>query len=215
MIAALATSACLAAASSAATSCLAAQQLGYRVGPSPIRSPTARRPASPTSTSSLPTTTSPRSFALPPNARAAVTTESRTSPPTPCAGLAAHRLVRSRPAAGVRQNRLGKRFLVEHGFPLAPSSPPSPAPPTPKPRATNSSPASFKVIRHGYDGKGQGARRHPRRSADRLRRAGRRGPRVLEAPAAARGRGFGGARAAPTARQAHTPSENERPPRHP
>ena len=79
-----------------------------------------------------------------------------SSPPLALRWLAAHRPVRpSAEAVGVCQNRLvEKRFLVEHGFPLAPFAAIA--------RATDLEaagdelfPGILKVIRHGYDGKGQ------------------------------------------------------------
>ena len=87
---------------------------------------------------------------------AAVTTEFENVPADALRWLAAHRPVRpSAEAVGVCQNRLvEKRFLVEHGFPLAPFAAIA--------RATDLEaagdelfPGILKVIRHGYDGKGQ------------------------------------------------------------
>ena len=87
---------------------------------------------------------------------AAVTTEFENVPAEALRHLAAHLPVRPSPAAvAICQNRLAeKRFLVEHAFPLAPFA------------AINQAedivaaddalfPGILKVVRHGYDGKGQ------------------------------------------------------------
>ena len=87
---------------------------------------------------------------------AAVTTEFENVPADALRWLAAHRPVRpSAEAVGVCQNRLvEKRFLVEHGFPLAPFAAIARAADL-EAAGDELFPGILKVIRHGYDGKGQ------------------------------------------------------------